>query len=94
MKIIFLSCHGNPVFEEAYDFVLRVMDLKQKILFASQEAGAAVKYDQAQVQQMTVRAIGTGIQDPLVQQEMRSSLSTITTDEDILEILTLTVAAD
>ena len=78
--------------EEAYDFVMRVLDLKQKVLFASQEAGATVTYGLLQVQQMMVRTIGTGLQDNLVQQEMRSSLVPEAADEEVLEVLTTAVA--
>jgi hypothetical protein len=42
-------------------FLIRSLDLRQKILFASQEAKAGLKYDPAQVQSMFIHTVLNGL---------------------------------
>lgn len=74
--------------ESALDFVLRTLDLKQKVLFASEEKGAAICYGSTQVHKMAWRAISTGLQDAVIQHELRSTLQQDVSDEELLEVLT------
>ena len=84
--------HGK---ESPHNFVLRVLDLKQKVIFASQEAGAGVVYDPNQTQRMALRSISTGIANEAVQVEMRPKLQAEKLcDEDLLEALTSAVEHD
>ena len=87
-----LSTAAQQQKETPHDFVLRVLDLKQKVTFASQEAGAGVTYDPTQVHQMALRSISTGIANEAVQVEIRPHLQTEgVTDEVLLEALTAAV---
>lgn len=78
--------------ESAHDFVLCTLDLKQKVLFTSEEKGAAICYDSTQVHKMAWRAISTGLQDAVIQHELRSTLQQDVSDEELLEVLTTAVA--
>ncbi|XP_063967616.1 uncharacterized protein LOC135157065 [Lytechinus pictus] len=78
--------------ESPHDFVLRTLDLKQKVLFASEEKGAAICYGSTQVHKMAWRAISTGLQDAVIQHELRSTLQQDVSDEELLEVLTTAVA--
>ena len=78
-----------------HDFVIRTLDLKQKVLFASAKSGAIVQYEATQVHRMALRAISTGIQDPILQHELRQTLrQEDITDEALLEAVTRAVADD
>ena len=90
-----LSTAAQQSRETPHDFVLRVLDLKQKVIFASQEAGAGVTYDPNQVQRMALRSISTGIANESIQVEMRPKLlDEKITDEELLEALTSAVERD
>ena len=79
--------------EAVHDFVIRTLDLKQKVLFASAESGATIQYEATQVHRMALRAISTGIQDPILQHELRQTLrQDDITDEALLEAVTRAVA--
>ena len=47
-----LSSAVQEAGETLQDFLVRLLDLKQKVLFASQEAGSDLKYDPELVQYM------------------------------------------
>lgn len=78
--------------ETTHAFVLRAMDLRQKVVFASQEAGAGVTYDLDQAQQMFLHTLSTGIWSEYVRQELQRLLKDkSTTDEVLLESLSMAV---
>ncbi|KAF0027602.1 hypothetical protein F2P81_020343 [Scophthalmus maximus] len=52
--------------ETPQNFLIRAMDLRQKILFASQEADSSLKYDPALVQSLFMHTVLTGIQPYLL----------------------------
>ena len=90
-----LSTAAQQPKETPHDFVLRVLDLKQKVIFASQEAGAGVTYDPSQVQRMAPRSISTGISNEAVQVEIRPMMQKEQlSDEELLVALTLAVQRD
>ena len=72
--------------ESAQDFVIRAMNLCQKVLFASQEDGAPLKYDPKLVQSTFIQTLKTGLTGRL-RSEMREFLQTPISDEDPLENL-------
>lgn len=81
--------------ETAHSFVLRAMDLRQKVVFASQEAGTGVVYGPKQVQQMFLNTLFTGLQSEYVRQQMQPLLrNPTTTDEELLESLSLCVGQE
>lgn len=86
-------CQGPK--ETAHSFVLRAMDLRQKVLFASQETGAGVVFPNDQAQQMFLHAVSTGLQSDDVRQQLQPLLKkTSTSDEDFLETLSICVGQE
>ena len=55
-------------------FLVRTQDTRQKILFASKEAGTQLKYDPALVQGMFLHAADTGLQDEAIRTRLRPFL--------------------
>ncbi|KAJ0022376.1 hypothetical protein NQD34_009866 [Periophthalmus magnuspinnatus] len=82
----------NPK-ETAQSFLMRVLDLKQKVLFASQESESGLKYDPALVQRMCLHTILTGLQSDSVRIDMQPLLlDSGTPDELLLERLNMACA--
>lgn len=76
--------------ETPQNFLLRTMDLRQKILFASQEAESGLKYDPALVQSLFMHAVLTGLQSDSVKSDLQPYLlQTSTSDELLLEKLNI-----
>jgi len=74
---------------------MRVLDLRQKILFASQEAESGLKYDPALVQSMFLHTVLTGLQSDSIKVDMQPLLlDPKTTDEALLEKLNSACAND
>ncbi|XP_043954545.1 uncharacterized protein LOC122820911 [Gambusia affinis] len=81
--------------ETAQNFVIRAMDLRQKILFASQEADSGLKYDPALVQSMFMHTVLTGLQSDNIKTDLQPHLSkSSTSDELLLEVLNVASAND
>ncbi|KAJ8047844.1 hypothetical protein HOLleu_06955 [Holothuria leucospilota] len=81
--------------ETAHSFVLRTLDLRQKVVFASQEAGAGVIYTYEQAQKMFLHTVSTGLQSDYVRQQLQPLLTQeATTDEALLEALTVFVGQE
>ena len=72
--------------ESAQSFLVRALDLRQKVVFASKEAGSGIKYDPTLVQSMLLHALMTGFRSEAVKNEVRPLLeSSNTTDEELFE---------
>lgn len=85
------ECQGNK--ETPQSFLMRVLDLRQKILFASQEVESGLKYDPALVQSMFLHTVLTGLQSDSIKVDMQPLLlDTKTTDEALLEKLNIACA--
>lgn len=65
------------------------MDLRQKILFASQEADSSLKYDPALVQSLFMHTVLTGLQSDIKSDLQPYLLQTNTSDELLLEKLNI-----
>ncbi len=77
--------------ESAQDFVMRVMTLKQKILFVSQEESC--EYSESLVQDRFLHTVLTGLKNSSVRSEMRPLLKDKgISDEELLEGLRFAVA--
>lgn len=82
------ECQGNK--ETPQNFLMRVLDLRQKILFASQEAESGLKYDPALVQSMFLHTVLTSLKSDSIKVDMQPFLlDTKTTDETLLEKLNI-----
>lgn len=76
--------------EAPQNFLIRAMDLRQKILFASQEAESSLKYDPALVQSLFMHTILTGLQNDNIKSDLQPYLlQTNTSDELLLEKLNI-----
>lgn len=83
-----LSSESQGNKETPQNFLMRVLDLRQKILFASQEAESGLKYDPALVQSMFLHTVLTGLQsDSIIVDIQPLRLDPKTTDEALLEKL-------
>ena len=90
-----LSIASQSPKENAHDFVLRTLDLKQKVIFASKEAGSGVIYERDQVQRMFLRSVATGLQSDTLRNILRPHLEDVNcTDEGLLEVLTSAVGQE
>lgn len=76
--------------ETPQNFLIRSMDLRQKILFASQEAESSLKYDPALVQSLFMHTVLTGLQNDNIKSDLQPYLlQTNTSDELLLEKLNI-----
>ena len=76
--------------ESPQNFLIRAMDLRQKILFASQEADSSLKYDPALVQSLFMHTVLTGLQSDNIKSDLQPYLlQTNTSDELLLEKLNI-----
>ena len=76
-------CQGAK--ESPETFLLRALDLRQKILFASQEADTNLKYDPSLVQGMFLRTIETGLRDDNILMKLRPILQNkMISDEELI----------
>ena len=83
-----LSSRGQEGGETPKDFLVRLLDLKQKVLFASQEAHSDFKYDLKLVQCMFLHWLPTGLRNDSIKLELKPCLqNTHVTDEGLFEKL-------
>lgn len=83
-----LTAESQRTKETPQTFLIRVLDLRQKILFASQEDESGLKYDLALVQNMFLHTVLTGLQNDRIQSDLQPYLTdTTVTDEILLEKL-------
>ena len=79
--------------ETPQEFLLRLLDLKQKVLFASQGAGSNLKYDPKLVQSMVLHSLLTGLRSDRIKLEVKSyQQNTEVTDEELFEKLNVAVS--
>ena len=72
--------------ESPQEFLLRMLALRQKILFASKEANAAFSYDATLVQGMFLHSLLTGITNENIKSDLKPLLQKVeTTDEALVE---------
>ena len=77
-------CQGPKESPDA--FLLRALDLRQKVLFASKEADASLKYDPELVQGMFLRSVETGLRDDNILTKFRQVLHVKEiSDEDLIQ---------
>lgn len=88
-----LSSAVQEAGETPQDFLVRLLDLKQKVLFASQEAGSDLKYDPKLVQCMFLHSLLTGLQNDSIKMEIKPCLQdTHVEDEEIFDKLNAAVS--
>lgn len=72
--------------EDAYAFVLRALDIKQKILSASMDPDSQISYDERLVHRMFLSALKTGIRNDNIRVDLKPYLNDTTTDEVFLQM--------
>ena len=72
--------------EGSQSFLIRALDTRQKILFASKEVDTQLKYDAGLVQGMFLHAVDTGLQDEAILNRLRPLLQTSDVqDEELIQ---------
>jgi len=80
--------------ESPQDFLLRVLSLRERIIFAS-KADNAMKYDAALVQSLFTHAVETGLRDENIRNKLRLSIKIDkATDEELMEALNNIVSVE
>ena len=86
-------CQGPK--ESPQAFLIRALDLRQKILFASDEDQNVPKYDKEHVQKLFLRTVETGLQDESIRAKLRPYLKdTNILDEDLIQQLNSAVSSE
>lgn len=79
--------------EKPQEFLIRLLDLKQKVLFASQETDSDLKYDPTLVHGMFVHSFSLGLKNENIKIEMKPYLEKKTmSDEELFEKLNVCVS--
>ena len=85
-----LSRARQDVKESPQEFLIRAMDLQQKVRFVSKELTAGPKYEAEQVRAMFLHSLQTGFRSEGVRTDMRPYLQDPNiTDEELLEKLNI-----
>lgn len=79
-----LTSEAQSSKETPQSFLVRCLDLRQKILFASQEAESSLKYDPNLVQSMFLHTVLTGLQNDSIRSDLQPYLMTIDVSDEIL----------
>ena len=81
--------------EEPREFLLRALNLREKIIFASHEEHSKLKYDDAQCQSLFLHALETGLISNNLRSRMRPLLKTTDVkDEDLIAELNIAVTEE
>lgn len=80
--------------ETSHDFMIRTMDLRQKVVFASQEDQTTLKYDESLVRNTFLQTLMTGLEESIKIQMQPYLEDTNTPDEELLEKLNLVVSQE
>ena len=74
--------------ESAQQFLLRLLDSRNKVLFASQEEGSQFEYSQKLVQNTFIKSLETGLRDETLVTNLRPTLQgTEVSDESLMRIV-------
>ena len=82
-----LASAAQDAKETSSEFLMRSMDLRNKILFASQERSDELKYSPDLVHKLFARTVQTGLRDIVIWQEMKQFLSEDKSDAELLDEL-------
>lgn len=70
--------------ETPHDFILRMLALRQKIIFSSKEAGSSFKYDRELVQSMFLHSVLTGLTSESIKIDLKPMLSDPNINDEVL----------
>ena len=80
--------------EEPQAFVIRCMELRQKILFGNKEADLGVEYNPKTVQTLFLHSIETGLTSETIRTKMRPFLRKGVTDEQLIQEITVVASTE
>ncbi len=81
--------------EDPQAFLMRALNIRQNIIFASKESGSEITYDSASVQSLFLHALETGLKDETIRAKLRPLVGkTDVSDEELIEAMFLTVSAE
>ena len=81
--------------ENAQDFLIRALTIRQKILLASKESESKIKYDEELVQGLFFYALETGLADETIQAKIRPLLKNASAaDEELIEVMSQAMSAE
>ena len=90
-----LSAISQGQKESPQDFLIRAMDLRQQVMFASKVTGDNVKYEPSLVQALFVHVVETGLQQEAVRAKLRPLLEkTSVSDEELMERINTAASAE
>ena len=76
-------------------FLMRFLDMRQKILFASQDGEDPLKYDAGHFQQLFCRTVETGLQDDSIRTKLRPFLrNLLVEDKELIHQLNVAILAE
>lgn len=79
-----LSSEAQGIKETPQNFLIRTLDLRQKILFASQESESGLRYDPVLVQNMFLHTVMTGLQNDNIKRDLQPSLEQAGVSDELL----------
>lgn len=79
-----LSSEAQSVKETPQSFLIRSLDLRQKILFASQESESGLRYDPVLVQNMFLHTVMTGLLNDNIKRDLQPSLEQPGVSDELL----------
>lgn len=79
-----LTSEVQGIKETPQNFLIRTLDLRQKILFASQEAESGLKYDPDLVQNMFLHTVLTGLQNDSIKRDLQPHLEQSDIPDELL----------
>lgn len=79
-----LSSEGQGMKEMPQNFLIRAPDLRQKILFASQESESGLRYDPVLVQNMFFHSVMTGLQNDNIKRDLQPYLEQAGVSDELL----------
>ncbi|CAB4015637.1 Hypothetical predicted protein [Paramuricea clavata] len=86
-------CQGPK--ESAQDFLIRAMNLRQQVIFASQADDSVVKYEKSLVQSLFLHVVETGMQQESIRAKLRPFLEKPgVIDEELMERVNVAVSAE
>ena len=77
--------------ETAQSFVMRALDLRQRVIRASNESAEGLKNNKALVKNMFLHAVMKGLHNDNVRQDLKPHLNSNTSDEELLKLLNAAV---
>ena len=80
--------------ETPQGFVMRALDLRQRIIRASAESTEGLQYDDALVRKMFLHAVVTGLENDSIRQDLKPLLRVDISDEVLLSTLNTAVALE